>query len=54
MGLKIVLYYFNCGFSIYYRSDNRLFEGDFETIYTEDFKDLLEVVTNYPFVKLQW
>nr|WLT68057.1 p6.5 protein [croton golden spot associated virus C] len=54
MGLKIVLYYFNCGFSLYYCSDNRLFEGEVETIYTEDIRDLIEVINNYPFVKLSW
>ncbi|UQV97399.1 putative p7 protein [Pueraria lobata-associated crinivirus] len=54
MGLKIVLYYFNCGFSIYYCADNRQFEGDFEYIYTEEIKDLIEVIENYPFVKSPW
>nr|WNT44045.1 hypothetical 6-kDa protein [Urdbean crinivirus] len=54
MGLKIVVYYFNCGVTIYYCSDNRQFEGDFEVIYSEKFQDLIDVFFNYPFVKTTW
>ncbi|ABY66966.1 p6.3 [Bean yellow disorder virus] len=54
MGLKIVIYFHNCGLIIYYCADNRDFLGDFEVVRTEDFSELSDIITNFPFVKTSW